>query len=74
MPSTETMALAQSADVVVMSTFRRAMDSAKVLGVEIDEKNKLFNEASIPEIHIPYVKLNPKNWLVILRLMLLLKF
>jgi len=72
MPSTETIALAKNADVVLTSTLRRAIDSAKVLGVEVDEQNKLFNEASIPKIHIPYVKLKPKSWLVILRLMLLL--
>ncbi|MBA1419943.1 MAG: hypothetical protein FAF03_03535 [Epsilonproteobacteria bacterium] len=72
MPSTETIAFAQKVDVVVSSTLRRAIDSAKILGVEVDEQNKLFNEAIIPKVNIPYVKLKPKSWLVILRLMLLL--
>ena len=71
LPSKETVALVQNANVVLTSTLRRAIDSAKVLGVEVDEKNELFNEADIPEVNMPYVKLKPKSWLVILRLMLL---
>jgi len=72
LPSRETIVLVQSADVVVTSTLRRASDSAKVLGVDVYEKNELFNEADIPKVNIPYLKLKPKSWLVILRLMLLL--
>jgi broad specificity phosphatase PhoE len=64
--------LAQSADVILTSTLRRASDSATVLGVDVHEKNELFNEADIPKVNIPYLKLKPKSWLVILRLMLLL--
>jgi len=72
LPAQETIALVQSADIVLTSTLRRASDSAKVLGVEVYEQNKLFNEADIPKVNIPYLKLKPKIWLVILRLMLLL--
>ena len=71
LPTEETICLAQNADVVVTSTLKRAIDSAKVLGVEVHTQNVLFNEAAIPEIVIPYLKLKPKSWLVILRLMLL---
>jgi len=71
-PTDDTIALAQNANVMVTSTLRRAIDSAKVLGVEVHTQNALFNEAAIPEIVIPYLKLKPKCWLVILRLMLLL--
>ena len=71
LPTEKTIFLAQNADIVVTSTLRRAIDSAKVLGVEAHAKNPLFNEAAIPEIVIPYLKLKPKSWLVILRLMLL---
>ena len=71
LPSRETIVLVQSADVVLTSTLRRTSDSAKVLGVDVHEKNELFNEADIPQVNIPYVKLKPKSWLVILRLMLL---
>ncbi len=70
-PSEETVRLVQGADVVLTSTLKRAIDSASVLGVEVHEQNKLFNEASIPEVKIPFFKLKPKSWLVILRLMLL---
>ena len=72
LPPEQTVTLAKKADVMVTSTLRRAIDSAKVLGVEVHMQNVLFNEAAIPEIVIPYLKLKPKSWLVILRLMLLL--
>ena len=72
LPTKETIKHVQSADVVLTSTLKRAIDSAKVLGVEIHESHSIFNEAGIPKINIPLLKLKPKTWLVILRLMLLL--
>ena len=71
LPTQETRNIAKYADVLVTSSLKRAVDSAKVLGVETFERNALFNEALIPEIHIPFFKQKPKNWLVILRVMLL---
>jgi len=72
LPTKETIVLGQNADVVVTSTLSRAIDSANILGVEVFEKNRLFNEAAIPEVKIPYIKFKPKSWLVILRVLLLL--
>ena len=72
LPIKETIKLVQNADLVLTSTLRRAIDSARVLGVDVHEQNKLFNEASVPEVNIPFLKLKPKSWLVILRVMLLL--
>jgi len=71
LPPEQTITLAKEADVVVSSTLRRAIDSAHLLGVKIEEHNALFNEAGIPEINIPWLKLKAKTWLVVLRLMLL---
>ena len=70
LPTEITITLAQDADVVVTSTLSRAIDSAKVLGVEVSEENSLFNEALIPKVSMPYLKFRPKTWLVILRLLL----
>ena len=71
-PANETLELVQNVDVVLTSTLRRTIDSAQVLGLEVHEQNSLFNEAGIPEVNVPFVKLKPKNWLVILRVLLLL--
>jgi broad specificity phosphatase PhoE len=70
-PTKETVTLSKDADVVVTSTLRRAIDSASVLGVEVYQSHNVFNEAGIPEVNIPLLKLKPKTWLVILRLMLI---
>ncbi len=42
------------------------------MGIVHHEKNTLFNEAGIPDAHIPFFKLPPKKWLIILRILMLL--
>jgi len=71
LPMQETIALAQSSDVLVTSSLNCAIDSAKVMNVDIYESNSIFNEAQIPSLSIPFVKFKPKTWLVILRVLLL---
>ena len=71
LPMQETKDAVKHADVAVTSSLRRAIDSAKVLGIDIYESNALFNEALIPEVNIPFLKLKPKSWLVMLRVLLL---
>jgi len=71
LPPQETIYLAKNADIVLVSSLRRSLDSAKVLGVDVTEQNGIFNEAAIPEVKFPLLKLKPKTWLVILRILLL---
>ena len=71
LPSKETIDAAKNADVMLTSVLSRAVDSAKVLGVDIFESNVVFNEAKIPDVNIPFLKLKPKTWLVVLRVLLL---
>ena len=63
--------LVLSADAVVTSSLRRAIDSAKLLYIDVYEQNAIFNEAQIPNVNIPFLKLKPKTWLVVLRVLLL---
>lgn len=72
-PSEGCILRAQKADVVATSALRRAIDSAHTLGLKIDFKSSLFNEADIPEINAPWLKLKAKTWLVVLRLMLFMR-
>ncbi len=74
LPSQKTKELVKNADVVLTSVLLRTIDSAKVLGVEIYESNAVFNEADIPDINIPFLKFQPKSWLVIVRVLSLLGF
>ena len=74
LPEDKTVMAAKDADVVVTSTLRRTIDSAALLGVEIKYKSMLFNEVSIPEVNLPWLKLKAKTWLVLLRLMMLFGF
>lgn len=68
-PSQETIDMVQHADLVVTSTLKRAINSVKVLGVDIYEQNTVFNEAKIPDIGIPLLKFKPKRWLAIFRVL-----
>jgi broad specificity phosphatase PhoE len=73
LPSQKSIEYLHSADYVFSSQLRRTHDSAKVLGVQVNEQNSLFNEADIPIAKIPFFKFCPKTWLIILRLLLLFK-
>ncbi|RLA70371.1 MAG: hypothetical protein DRG09_03400 [Epsilonproteobacteria bacterium] len=70
-PTQKTIDVVKRTDVVVTSALKRAIDSAKVLGTDIYESNALFNEASIPDVHMAFLKFKPKTWLMILRVLLL---
>lgn len=73
LPTQQSMDYIHSADYIFSSELKRALESAKVLGVEVNECNALFNEADIPTAKIPFFKFRPKMWLIILRLLLLFK-
>jgi hypothetical protein len=61
----------RSADVVVASSLSRTHDSLALLGVEPSVVDSVFDEAEVPFGKIPFIKLYPKQWLVVLRLMML---
>ena len=71
-PTQKTRVIVEGAGVIATSVLKRTIDSAKVLGVDIYEKNAIFNEAKIPNVTIPFFKFKPKTWLIILRVLLLL--
>lgn len=71
LPNQETIHVIENSDVLVTSSLQRAIDSAKVLDIDVYEQNVIFNEAQIPNVNIPFLKFKPKIWLVILRILLL---
>ena len=54
---------------MISSTLRRSIDSLGLINVEIDEKNRLFNEAVIPRLEGSVIKMRPTNWLILFRLL-----
>ncbi len=70
-PTQKTIDVVKNTDVIVTSSLKRAIDSLNSLGADIYESSAIFNEASIPDVHIPFLKFKPKTWLVILRVFLL---
>ena len=70
-PTQNTRAITGGVGVLVTSSLKRTIDSAKVLDVDIYESSAIFNEAQIPNVNIPFLKLKPKTWLVVLRVLLL---
>jgi broad specificity phosphatase PhoE len=59
------------ANVVVETSLSRTHDSLVLLGVEANVRDSVFDEAEVPSGKIPYIKLYPRQWLVVLRLMML---
>jgi len=58
-------------NVVVVSSLSRTHDSLALLGAEPSIRDSVFDEAEVPLGKIPYIKLYPRQWLVVLRLMML---
>ena len=67
----ETIEAVKNVDFILSSKLQRTIDTAYLLGLEIDEKNELFNEASVPAISIPFLKFRPVTWLTIIRIFLM---
>ena len=67
----EAIQAVKNVDFVLSSRLKRTLDTAHLLDLEIDEKNELFNEATVPAINIPLLKFRPVTWLTIIRIFLL---
>ena len=59
--------------VIVASALPRTKASLEMIGITPSECHPLFNEAEIPEVKGRLLKLYPKSWLRLLRVMMLLK-
>ena len=70
LPSDEVIEHIKTADVVLASSLSRSADSLDMIGVKATEKNRLFDELDVPSSHGSLIKLSPKTWLVILRLLM----
>ena len=68
-PPEEIVNLTKNADIVLTSSLKRTKASADKLSLEVDEKNSLFDEAYIPEVNVPFLKLTPMWWLFIIRVL-----
>ena len=67
----DTIKAVKNADFILTSKLQRTIDTAYLLGLEIDEQNELFNEATVPAINIPFLKFRPVTWLTLIRIFLL---
>ncbi len=67
----ETIEAVENADFVLTSKLQRTIDTAYLLGLEINEQNELFDEATVPTINIPFLKFRPVTWLTLIRIFLL---
>lgn len=72
LPKNEVIILIKNADIVLASSLSRTRDSLKVIDVVPMEQNSLFDELDLPETKGEFLKLRPRIWLIILRLMMLL--
>jgi len=73
LPSMEMVEQLRLADVVLASSLSRTHDTLKLLDITPSKTLSLFDEAEIPKSSkIPMIKLYPKIWLVVLRMMMLL--
>ena len=74
LPSQEIIQRVNDTHFILASSLPRTVNSLEVIGVEPLEKNTLFDEIDLPKTQGSWLKLSPKRWLVILRLMMLIGF
>ncbi len=72
LPTKEIITQIKKANYITASTLPRTTDSLKLISITPDEISHLFDEADIPDTNIGFVKLRPKNWLIFLRILMLL--
>jgi len=71
LPDEQVIQQIKNANVVAASALSRTYDSLALLDIKPDITDALFNEAEVPSGKIPFVKLYPSQWLVVLRVMML---
>jgi len=71
LPQSAVIQQIKHANVVVASSLSRTHDSLALVGVKPSVKDSVFDEAEVPPGKIPCIKLYPRQWLVVLRLMML---
>ena len=59
------------ADLVLASGLSRTKESLGLIGVKAKEHNSLFDEIALPTFENEAIKLYPKQWLMLLRFMLI---
>jgi len=72
LPKNEVIMLIKNADTVLASSLSRTRDSLKVIDVVPMEQNSLFNELDLPKTKGEFLKLRPRFWLIMLRVLMLL--
>ncbi len=65
----EVKKLLEKADVLICSNLKRSVQSLEVFDKIPFETNDIFNEAQLPFSNWKLLKLNPKIWLIIFRLL-----
>jgi len=70
LPNSSVVRQIKEAKLIVASRLSRTSDSLKLLGIKPHITDSLFNEAEVPFVNIPYIKLSPRHWLIVLRLMM----
>jgi len=74
-PETNTVFVANSCNAVVCSELPRSIESSSVLGIKtITLTSRKFNEAGLPITEYGHLKLSPRIWVIILRVLWLLGY
>ena len=74
-PSGSTQSIASRCDAVVCSSLPRSLESAQLISKKgIMLSSSLFNEAGLPIVRWKHLKLTPKVWAVLFRVMWLLGY
>jgi len=72
LPEDEVVTLIKNAEMVLASGLSRTRDSLNLIDITPTLTHHLFDEAALPVARGEFLKLRPKSWLMVLRVMMLL--
>ena len=73
-PSGELITVLKDSGIVVCSTLKRSLDSAKTLEIKNYQSEARFREAELPHFGVFSLRLRAKTWLVVFRILWMLGF
>jgi broad specificity phosphatase PhoE len=71
LPKNEVVNIIKNSNYIATSSLKRAKESLKIIGFKANEESAIFKELEVVTPNIKLIKLSPKNWLILFRILMI---
>jgi len=71
LPTNEVVNIIKNSNYIATSSLKRAKESLKIIGFKANEESVIFKELEVITPNIKLIKLSPKNWLILFRILMI---